>query len=332
MKRWSWGASALGTLSVAVTMAVAAQEPRQDQAPEPHATDQPQMKCMMMRGRPMQGMMPMTMEMHRQHVAMESQWEATDAGIFVLRHGQLLKYDGDLKLVKTVDLPKMSSPMMPHHGDEADEAGARPKMQGGMGAMRQMMVRMHEALPTKLAVTPDAVYVSRGSRLLKFSHDLELQKSVDLPETTPMACPMCEQMMEQMVAVECRATGMSRPSSDAARRPGRPEGPGPPTPHGSPWQWPGPSVAWARARRPARGCSRGSVAAPLESHRPTPGPIGPSGIHQAMSAPDGSASRLLVAPEPWSSWCFCSTSSRASCTIVSQTSLQSFSTSGSSSR
>ena len=122
MKRWSWGALALGTLSVAVAMAVAAQEPRQDQAQEPRTTDQPQRKGMMMRGRPMQGMMPMMMEMHRQHAAMESQWEATDAGIFVLRPGQLLKYDGDLKLVKTVDLPKMSPPMMPHHGDEADEA------------------------------------------------------------------------------------------------------------------------------------------------------------------------------------------------------------------
>ena len=98
---------------------------------------------MMMRGRPMQGMMPMMMEMHRQHAAMESQWEATDAGIFVLRPGQLLKYDGDLKLVKTVDLPKMSPPMMPHHGDEADEAEGGPKMKMDRGGMQQMMARMH---------------------------------------------------------------------------------------------------------------------------------------------------------------------------------------------
>ena len=35
MKRWSLGASALGTLLVAVGMAVAAQEPRQDQTQEP---------------------------------------------------------------------------------------------------------------------------------------------------------------------------------------------------------------------------------------------------------------------------------------------------------
>ena len=68
----------------------------------------------------------------------------------------------------------------------------------GMGAMREMMAQMHGALPAKLAVTPDAVLVSRGNRLLKFSRDLELQKSVDLPETKPMACPMCEQMMGNM--------------------------------------------------------------------------------------------------------------------------------------
>ena len=198
MKRWSWGASALGTLSVAVAMAVAAQEPRQDQAQEPRTTDQPQKKGMMMRGRPMQGMMPMMMEMHRQHAAMESQWEATDAGIFVLRPGQLLKYDGDLKLVKTVDLPKMSSPMMPHHGDEADEAEGGPKMKMDRGGMQQMMARMHGGLPTKLDVTRDAVFVSRGGSLLKFSHDLELQKRVDLPDAPSMMCPMCGPMMEQM--------------------------------------------------------------------------------------------------------------------------------------
>src|SRR5271166_7038524 len=43
MKRWSLGASALGTLLVAVGMAVAAQEPRQDQTQEPRTTDQPQL-------------------------------------------------------------------------------------------------------------------------------------------------------------------------------------------------------------------------------------------------------------------------------------------------
>ena len=179
-------------------MAVAAQEPRQDQTQEPRTTDQPQMKGMMTRGMPMHGMMPMMMEMHRQHAVMESQWEATNAGIFVLRPGQLLKYDGDLKLVKTVDLPKMSPPMMPHHGDEADEAEGGPKMKMHRGGMQQMMARVHGGLPTKLDVTRDAVFVSRGSSLLKFSHDLELQKRVDLPDAPPMMCPMCGSMMEQM--------------------------------------------------------------------------------------------------------------------------------------
>jgi len=156
------------------------------------------MEGMMTRGMPMHGMMPMMMEMHRRHAAMESQWEATDAGIFVLRPGQLLKYDGDLKLVKTVDLPKMSSPMMPHHGDEADEAEGGPKKKMDRGGMRQMMARMHGGLPTKLDVTRDAVFVSRGGSLLKFSHDLELQKRVDLPDAQPMMCPMCGPIMEQM--------------------------------------------------------------------------------------------------------------------------------------
>jgi hypothetical protein len=45
MKRWSWGASALGTLLVAVGTAIAAQKPRQDQTQEPRTADQPQMKA-----------------------------------------------------------------------------------------------------------------------------------------------------------------------------------------------------------------------------------------------------------------------------------------------
>jgi len=53
-------------------------------------------------------------------------------------------------------------------------------------------------------VTRDAVFVSRGGSLLKFSHDLELQKRVDLPDAQPMMCPMCGLMMEQM---RCRMQG-----------------------------------------------------------------------------------------------------------------------------
>ena len=71
-------------------------------------------------------------------------------------------------------------------------------MKMAMGGMQQMMARMHGALPARLDVTSDAVFVSRGSRLLKYSRELELQKTADLPEAQPMMCPMCSQMMEQM--------------------------------------------------------------------------------------------------------------------------------------
>lgn len=133
MKRWSWGASALGTLSVAV--AVAAQEPRQDQPQGPRTTDQPQMKGMMTRGMPVHGMMPMMMEMHRQHAAMESQWEATDAGIFVLRPGTAEQSpEGPEHLVAgTSDLPgpegrgvRGDRPAMPQAGAARHEACPHP--------------------------------------------------------------------------------------------------------------------------------------------------------------------------------------------------------------
>jgi len=89
-------------------------------------------------------------------------------------------------------------PMMRHQGGGADEAEDMPKMKMmGRGRMQQMMARMHSGLPTRLDVTRDALYVSRGGTLLKFSHDLELRKSVDLPDAKPMMCPICGQMMEQ---------------------------------------------------------------------------------------------------------------------------------------
>ena len=85
MKRWSWGASALGDAVGRGGDGRRGEEPRQDQAQEPVHDYQPQTKGMMTWGTPVHGMTPMMMEMHRQHAAMESQWEATDAGIFVLR-------------------------------------------------------------------------------------------------------------------------------------------------------------------------------------------------------------------------------------------------------
>ena len=151
---------------------------------------------MMMGNIPMQGMMPMMMmEMHQRHAAMETQWEATNEGIFVLRPGQLLKYDDDLKLVKSVDLPAI--PMAMGHPGGGGGAAGMPRMMGPgrMQQMQQMMAQMHGGMPSRLDVTRDAVFVSRGDTLLKFSRDLELQKKTSLPEAKPMTCPMCGQMM-----------------------------------------------------------------------------------------------------------------------------------------
>lgn len=210
MKRSWWTTAAISALLAVVVVAARAQETRKDRDQEPRKDrDEPQQRGMMMRGMmgqgmpmqgmPMQGMMPMMMmmEMHQRHAAMESQWEATDEGVFVLRQDKLLKYDKDLKLVKSVDLPGPPMPMMAHHGGEGHEGGGMPMMMG-MGPMRQMMAMMHGTPPSKLAVTSNAVFVSRGSRLLKFGRDLELQKTVDLPEAKPMMCPMCGQMMGHM--------------------------------------------------------------------------------------------------------------------------------------
>ena len=201
MRRWYSRAATAGAMLFAVVMAVAGQEARKDRDGEPRkGQEEPQRKGMMMPGMMGQGMMPMMMEMHRRHADQESQWEATDEGVFVLRPDRLLKYDKDLKLVKSADLPEQPMPGMDRPAGEGDEAGERPKMrmQGGMAGMRQIMARMHGALPAKLAVTPEAVLVSRGSRLLKFNRDLELQKSVDLPEIKLTTCPMCGQMMGDM--------------------------------------------------------------------------------------------------------------------------------------
>jgi hypothetical protein len=194
-----WSALAVGLVLTLIVISGAAQEPRQKKGEEAGRDREPprkgMMKGMMMDDMPMQGMM---MGMHGQHAIIENSWEATDQGVFVVRSGQLLKYDNDLKLIKSVDLPNESMPMMHHQGGGADEAEDMPKMKMmGRGRMQQMMARMHSGLPTRLDVTRDALYVSRGGTLLKFSHDLELRKSVDLPDAKPMMCPICRQMMEQ---------------------------------------------------------------------------------------------------------------------------------------
>jgi hypothetical protein len=198
MKRWTLTASGLGIFLFAIVVTIAAQEPRKGADRAPQGDDRPQMKGMMggmmMGNMPMQGMMPMMMEMHQRHAAMESQWEATDDGVFVLRPGQLIKYDSDLKLIKSVDLPAAPMPMM-HPPGGGDGAAGMPKMKMDSGRMRQMMAQMHGGLPSRLDVTRDAIFVSRGSSLFKFSRDLELQKKTDLPEVKSMMCPMCGQMM-----------------------------------------------------------------------------------------------------------------------------------------
>ena len=194
MRPWHSRALALVAILFAV-MTVAAQEPRDRDEEPPKGHDMPQRKGMMGPGMMGGGMMPMMMQMHQQQAALAPQWEATGDGVFVLRADRLMKYDNDLKLVKTVELPGHHAPMMPRHAKDADDADGRPKMP--MMGMAHMMAQMHGALPARLAVTPDAVFVSRGSHLLKFSRDLKLQNAVDLSESKAMACPMCGHMMEK---------------------------------------------------------------------------------------------------------------------------------------
>jgi hypothetical protein len=198
MKRWTLAASGLGIFLLAIVATIAAQDPGKSPDQVSQGDDRPQRKGMMgrmmMGNMPMQGMMPMMMEMHQRHAAMESQWEATNDGLFVLRPGQLLKYDSDLKLIKSVDLPEGLMPMM-HPPGGGDDAVGMPRMKMAPGRMQQMMARMHSSLPSRLDVTRDGVYVSRGRSLLKFSRDLKLQKKTDLPEVKSMMCPMCGQMM-----------------------------------------------------------------------------------------------------------------------------------------
>ena len=66
-----------------------------------------------------QQMMPMMREMHQRHAAMADAWAATADGVYVVRSGQLLKYDEDLKLVKTVDLPEAETEQAVAEGQQA---------------------------------------------------------------------------------------------------------------------------------------------------------------------------------------------------------------------
>lgn len=133
----------------------------------------------------------------QRHAGLATQWTATTDGVFVLRPDQLLKYDSDLKLVKAVTLPEIALPMQmqrPSETTEGTEHLAHKAM--GMGRMAQWMAQMHNELPARLEVTAGSVFISRGNHLLRFSHDLELQKNVALPDAKANTCPMCGQMMK----------------------------------------------------------------------------------------------------------------------------------------
>lgn len=194
-----YGTGIVSALLTVLVVAAVAQEPREERQEPPRKGMM--MRGMMGQGMPMPEMMPMMMMMHRQHAMSDSQWEVTEDGLFVLQPDRLLKYDADLSLVKSVDLPEQDMPMMMPMsrrgggGDDDGPGGPMPKMQM---AMRQMMARMHGTLPSKLAVTPSAIFVSRGNHLLKYNRDLEIQRSVELPEAKTTGCPICEQMMGRM--------------------------------------------------------------------------------------------------------------------------------------
>lgn len=158
----------------------------------------------------MQSMMPMMMEMHRRHAAMANAWAVGKRGVFVVRSGQLLKYDAKLKVVKSVDLPKdeamKTAAKHRHKTTAAVEQPAKPhkkkphkKMAGKKAKkMAAMMARMHGRLPVEIRLTDDAVFVSQDNKLFKYDHDLKLQAQAELPPAKPMECPMCKMMMQRM--------------------------------------------------------------------------------------------------------------------------------------
>ena len=156
-------------------------------------------------GMDMQQMMPMMREMHQRHAAMANAWAASENSVFVLRSGKLLKYDEDLKLVKTVDLPKAQTETEQAAG-EGGQTGAPPRRQATRQRMQQMMAQMHGGLAPRIEVVRGAVLVSHGSQLLKYDRDLELQAEAELPDVPTMRCPMCEMMMQRMQGTAHRNT------------------------------------------------------------------------------------------------------------------------------
>ncbi len=188
MKRMLLTFSGLALLQT--TFIAAANQPPQG---APHQQQQPMMN--------MQRMMPMMMEMHKRHTATANAWAAGRDGVFVVRDGKLLKYGDNLKIVKTVDLPKeeMQDAAQSSKTAAGKSSSNRPAKPGQMQQkMKQMMAQMHGGLPVEIHLTRKAVFVSQGNHLLSYDHDLNLQAQTELPAVQPKPCPMCQMMMQKM--------------------------------------------------------------------------------------------------------------------------------------
>jgi len=145
------------------------------------------------------GDMPMMAAMHAHHAMMANAWKANSQGVFVLRAGQLLRYSSDLKLVKSVELPREGTASLTAKDREGDQEGQRGSARTPMGGMAEM----HGQLRPALELTEETIFVSAGDQLLKYDFDLELQGKATLPriQGSPRAmmrmCPMCGRRMER---------------------------------------------------------------------------------------------------------------------------------------
>jgi predicted RNA-binding Zn-ribbon protein involved in translation (DUF1610 family) len=179
---------AVTLLSVGMLLAGSTAGARSPEPRERRPTSPMQQRMSMMHQR----MMPMMLQMRQHRMGGANDWAATAEAVFVLEANRLHKFDAHLKHVTTVDLPQ-------------SEHATRPSPMG----MGMMMDRMGRMLPRKLVVVDQAVFVSDGSRLMRFDHDLKLHEQADLPKDdtaevehrqhetgTKKMCPMCGQRME----------------------------------------------------------------------------------------------------------------------------------------
>ncbi|MEX2670717.1 MAG: hypothetical protein WD294_01265 [Phycisphaeraceae bacterium] len=151
--------------------------------------------------RPMGGMMddmsPKMMElMQRAHAGDDSAWHVSEEGIFVVRGTHVLRYDAEsLDLVGEAELPEELSPAFAIEREDQEQAedeqapqGRRQMRMQRMEQMEQMRQRMHQmmtqaqaSLPTDIHVVDDAVFVTRGTALLRYDLELNLQEAAELP-------------------------------------------------------------------------------------------------------------------------------------------------------